>query len=218
MGKMICIEGIDCSGKTSIAKILGEKLNYKFVEKPMLKYFDIDRITYTEIKTKMKKGIIEDFPEDSQDIMFWYQAFNNIIASKFQKYYDIVVDRHYITNAFWNCNDNGNLRNNIDILDSVMNIFGKPDLTVILCVSKETALNRLQERVKYKFGSITEGYGKKDYEREFQKVIHADEFVPYAKKVCENFNMNYLIVDTEGLTSDEVSEIILNHMRSNNLV
>lgn len=215
MGKMISIEGIDCSGKTSIAKLVSEKINYRFIEKPMLKYFEMDRITYTEVKAKMKQGIIEDFPNDSQDIMFWYQAFNNVISAKLQKYFDIIVDRHYITNAFWNCNNDGNLKDNIEILSSVMSVFGKPDLTVILSVSKETALRRLKQRVIRKFGSITEGYGKKDYERELQKVIHAEEFVPYAIKVCEAFNINYLIVDTEEISLEEEAQKIVDYINSN---
>ncbi len=209
MGRMICIEGIDCSGKTSLAKSLSAKLGYSFIEKPMLRYFDMDRDTYTEVKAKMKYRIVDDFLDESKDVMFWYQAFNNIIAYKLRENDNIVVDRHLITNAFWNCNNAGKFRSNVEILDSVISVYGKPDLTIILNVSNSLAEARLYQRVKNMYGTITEGYGRTDYEREHEKIIHAEEFVPFAVKLCERINLKYLVVETDGKTiEDETNQII----------
>lgn len=212
MYKMISIEGVDCSGKTSVAKALSKKLGYNFIEKPMLNFFDLDRKKYSDIKAEMKKRIFNNFhKEDAQDIMFWYQAFNNIIASKIALSKNVTVDRHYITNAFWNCRDDINIRENIELLESLIKYCGKPSLTVILKVSKDSAEKRLFKRCIEKYGSISAGYGKKEYEREHVKVLQADMFPDFAVNLCKKLDLRHVLIDTEGKTiSEEVDEIIDN--------
>lgn len=178
----IAIEGMDGVGKTTIAKRIAEDNGLMYIDKP-LHYFFEDTVEngYADLM-KMANRLYN--VEDSV-IRSWFFGLGNLFC--FRKFQDqgFVVDRHFVSNYFWNGSDESN-----KVYESMINIIGVPDLTIILYATPETRLERLIKRDP----------NDKDISDPEKKVDGYDKML----KFVEQFQMPYLFVNTEGKTIDEI--------------
>ena len=133
----IAIEGMDGVGKTTVCKMLAEKLKFTCVEKPLHFLFD-DSPQSVEQYQKIARRVNES---PDRDFTAWFYGLNNLyLYSKF-KDQNIITDRHIVSNYCWSgaeCNG--------DIYDLLLKKIGHPDFTIILYASPDVIEKRLKQR------------------------------------------------------------------------
>ena len=131
----ISIEGMDGVGKSTICKLLAEKLGYMFVEKPLHYLLDDNNeiFQYQKVAKKVNENPNRNFTA-------WYYGLNNIYLYEKFKNQNIVTDRHIVSNYCWSGTDY-----NKDIYNLILKKIGRPKLTVVLYATPETILNRLKK-------------------------------------------------------------------------
>lgn len=182
----IAIEGMDGVGKSTIGKLLAERLGFLFVEKPLKDLFDEEENIkkYQMIARKVNSSSNRTFTA-------WFYGLSNIYVS--EKYHEknIVTDRHIVSNYCWS-----GTKSNEDIYDMIINKIGKPTLTIILYASPQIIKQRLQKRDTDDKDLLKVNLAESAYE----KMIY----------FCEKKQFNYFVVDTTHMDIDMVIRQIMN--------
>ncbi len=174
----IAIEGMDGVGKTTIAKAIEKDLHYIYIKDPLKELFEIDDSHLIKISDKI-------FNSNNDKLISWYLALGDSYVLSKYKDKNIVMDRHILLNYFWNGNEQTE-----DIFKTQIDMFGKPDLTIILYASPEVRMKRISER----------NPNDPDLQKPNMKQYGYDKMEAFMKK----YDYNYVIVDTENKTIDDV--------------
>ena len=183
----IAIEGMDGVGKTTVAKQLAERNNFRYVGNAIHKLFGIED-RESEIYKIFQAKEDEIFLRSGNDILrAWLCSLGNIYTATQNE--DIVVDRHILSNF----QQNGT-RKNVEIFQTLVKLIGVPDISIILYASPEVRLKRI--------------YDRDNNDKDLSDMnIRTDEYKKMIK-FAEKFNMPYFIIDTEEKSISEiVSEI-----------
>lgn len=187
---VIAIEGMDGVGKTTISKRLAKTLKYIYVDKPLHYLLPGDeKNNYLELNCILRKM----YDLDDSVIKAWMIGLGNLYSCRQFKNKNIILDRHLVSNYFWNGTEESK-----EVFRSLIKIIGAPDITILLCASLQTRKNRLYQRDKndrdIKDSEImVEGYDK-------------------MKKFLEEFRIPYIQIDTDGKNEDEVYRIVLKNI------
>lgn len=174
----IAIEGMDGVGKTTIAKAIEKDLNYIYVKDPLKDLFEIDNSHLIKVSDKI-------FNSNDDKLISWYLALgDNYVLSEY-KDKNIVMDRHILLNYFWN----GNERTE-NIFKTQIDMFGKPDLTIILYASPEVRMKRIFKR----------NSNDPDLQKTNMRQYGYDKMEEFMKR----YNYNYVIVNTENKTIKDI--------------
>ncbi|MBO4532860.1 MAG: deoxynucleoside kinase [Treponema sp.] len=133
----IAIEGMDGVGKTTVCRILAQKLGFTFVEKPLHYIFD-DSPQSVEQYQKIARRVNES---PDRDFTAWFYGLNNLFLHSKFKGQNIITDRHIVSNYCWSgagCNS--------DIYDLLIKKIGMPDYTIILYADPQAIEYRLKQR------------------------------------------------------------------------
>lgn len=192
----IAIEGMDGVGKTTLAKRLAKEYNFEYIEKPLMDFFEIDNIDTKEIYGSFCDKL---YQFNSEIPKAWFFGLGNVYT--FLKYKDknIIIDRHFASNYFWNGTEETNC-----IFKTMIDLIGVPDLTIVLNASIETRNNRLKNR---------DTLDKDIYDPEKQ-VLGSDKMINF----LEDFHIPYVLVDTEEKTKDEIFnevKLIIDRLQEN---
>lgn len=192
----IAIEGMDGVGKTTLAKRLAKEYNFEYIEKPLMDFFEIDNIDTKEIYGSFCDKL---YQFNSEIPKAWFFGLGNVYT--FLKYKDknIIIDRHFASNYFWNGTEETNC-----IFKTMIDLIGVPDLKIVLNASIETRNNRLKNR---------DALDKDIYDPEKQ-VLGSDKMINF----LEDFHIPYVLVDTEEKTKDEIFnevKLIIDRLQEN---
>ena len=184
--KHIAVEGMDGVGKTTVCKLLSKKLGYEFVTKPIHFLTDADDNNWPNYIRA--RDIANN--SDNHDFSAWFYGLGNIYTYELFKNKNIITDRHIVSNYCWSGS-----QSNMDIYDLVLKKIGKPTLTIILYASEETIRNRLLSR------------DTKD--NDFKKVSKTETVYEKMISFCELKHFNYVVIDTNKLSPEEIVDRIL---------
>lgn len=183
----IAIEGMDGVGKTTVAKKLAERNNFRYVGNAIHQLFGITD-KESEFYKYFQSKEDEIFLHSGNDILRgWLCSLGNIYTATQDG--DIVVDRHLLSNF----QQNGT-KENARIFQTLVESIGVPDISIILYASPKVRLNRIYNRNK----------NDKDLS---DKSIRIDEYKKMIK-FAQKFNMPYFIIDTEEKSISEIVEEI----------
>ena len=183
---LIAVEGMDGVGKTEISKHICEHHGFKFIEKPLHYFYnDGPEEKYADLMSVARRmyGINDDV------VMSWYIALGNIYAARMFRDEDVVIDRHLVSNYYWNGNSNTD-----PIFKALIETSGVPDLTILLYASQQTRMERLAKRNK-------NDPDLNDPEKKDDGYIKMVDFL-------KRFNLPHVIINTENMTLDEVKEVV----------
>ncbi|MEZ0290336.1 MAG: dTMP kinase [Sulfolobales archaeon] len=141
MSKLIVIEGIDGSGKTTLAINLIKRLE----ERGFKAYYTYEPYSspFTEalkrVKSVMKTNAVIDALAMSLDRAYHIET---VIKPRLAEGYIVVLDRYYYSTIAYQ----GAMGADIDWLKSLSRVFIKPDISFYLDVSIETAMRRIREK------------------------------------------------------------------------
>jgi dTMP kinase len=182
---IIAIEGMDGAGKTTICKYIEEKYGFVNVEKPTKYMFEKNgKIDYDAFNKELQKI----YKSDNKIRSTFFGAGNLLAVTKFRGR-NIVLDRHFASNYFWNgdiCLDK--------YFEELIRVCGKPDITIFLHATPQTRYKRLLKR------------DRNDLDLHDDSILldGTIENVDFLEK----FALNYAVVETEDRTIGEVCESI----------
>lgn len=187
----ISIEGMDGVGKTTTCKLLAERLNYKFIEKPLHYLFDNSEDSFNEYLR------IRDKVNSNPNRLFtsWFYGLGSIYMYEIFKNDNIITDRHLASNYAWS-----GVNDNLDVYNLLLKKLGKPKLTVILYASKEVIINRLKQRNKS--------------DSDLEKASKSEDIYEKMIRFCKENNLNYLIIDTSNLPPNETVDLIIKELNN----
>ena len=185
----IAIEGMDGVGKTTISKILADKLGYQYVDKPFKFLFEGLHLSDDEIKD-LEWRLYEK--EDEALITLFY-GMGLLYGTRCNSSNNVIYDRHFVSNYYWHGNEETTPLHN-----ELIKLCGVPDLTVLLRASVATRMKRIskrdsQDRDLFNSAMYDDGYGKME-------------------QFLKNSGFNYIVIDTECLTPEEVVDIIIKNI------
>ena len=185
----IAIEGMDGVGKTTIAQELAKRNNYTYIGNAIHQLFGItdkDSSYYKMFQSKED----EIFLRSGNDIIrAWLCSLGNIYTATQVKDKDIIVDRHILSNF----QQNGT-RENRKIYQTLIELIGIPDMSVILYASPEVRLERIYNR------------NKEDKDLRDKSII-TDEYNRMIK-FAEKFKMPYIVINTERKSIENIIQEI----------
>jgi thymidylate kinase len=140
---IVTFEGMDGSGKTSVAKAVAKELNYKYIHKATALLFDENEDGENIPKYLLSREIISVM---SAEIRAYYFALEALIPHLHLKnrYCNIVVDRGVASNYFWSHKTFGD--NCDEFYRLLIEFVGKPDITILLYADEETRIKRISNR------------------------------------------------------------------------
>lgn len=188
---IIAVEGMDGVGKTEISKHICNNHGFTFIEKP-LHYFYNDGAE--EKYADLMKVANRMYDIDDDVLKSWYIALGNIYVARMFKDENIVIDRHLVSNYYWN----GTIDSD-PIFKALIEVSGTPDLTILLYATPKTRMERLAKRDKND-PDLNDPEKKDDG---FEKMIG----------FIQKFNLSHLVINTENMTLDEVKEIVDNEIK-----
>lgn len=185
---VIAIEGMDGVGKTTIAKMLAEDYSFKYIEKPLSYIFDTKILSGNINLREISKNI---YNFNDEILKAWFFGLGNLYTILKYEGEDLIIDRHFVSNYFWNGNERSNR-----VFQVMIDLIGKPDLTVILYASPKTRMKRIYARNK-------NDYDLTDQEKQ---VDGYDKMIAFVN----DFQLPYVIVNTENKSMDEVYQEVTN--------
>jgi len=193
----IAIEGMDGVGKTTIAKELAKRNNFKYIGDSIHQLFGFTDSNSSYCKMFQDKED-EIFLKSGNDILrAWLCSLGNIYTATQVEEKDIIIDRHILSNF----QQNGT-KENVKMYQTLVELRGMPDMSVILYASPEVRLNRIYRRNKE----------DKDLKDSSISVDEYGRMIKFAKK----FNMPYIIIDTEEKSIEDIIQEIENKIIKRN--
>ena len=181
---IIDFEGMDGTGKTTVAVEIARILNFEFVQKPMRMLFDRGQ----EDVTAKILAITNEIDDKNFGALFlgsvqYYQS--KTIQNK-----NVVLDRYLSSNYYHHSNES-----NIKYFDCLVELCEKPDLTIVLYASSEERKKRIMDRN----GSDVDLSRFEDNDLPYEKI----------KSFLERYNMPYMWLDSTKMTKEEVVERVI---------
>ncbi len=178
----IAVEGMDGVGKTTVAKYISDRFNCIYIDKPLhFFYNDGPEEQYADLMRVANRmyGINDSI------IKSWYFSLGNIYAIRQFQNQDIVIDRHLVSNYYWNGDEASE-----PIFRTLIDSIGCPDITILLYATPQTRMLRLHKRDP----------NDPDLEDPDKKDDGHNKMVYFLNK----FEIPYVIINTENKTLDEV--------------
>lgn len=187
---IIAVEGMDGVGKTEISKYICEQHSFTFIEKPLHYFYNDGAEKKYDDLMKVANRI---YDIDDSVLKSWYIALGNIYVSRMFKNENIVIDRHLVSNYYWNGSTDSD-----PVFKALVETSGTPDLTILLYATPKTRMERLKKRNKDD-PDLSDPEKKDD---------------GYNKMICfiEKYNLPYVVIDTENKTLDEVKQMVDNEI------
>ncbi len=188
---IIAIEGVDGTGKTSVATALAKQLNFAYVEKPFQSLVS-SKEEYLMIKKRLNEV-------SNRDALLWFYGMGNVYLKAKHSNDNVVADRYLLSNYSWLANEEADY-----IFDAMVKTTGVPELTVLLTADVKTVSKRLIER---------NGNEKENY-----KTTYIDNIVKRMDIYIKRYKMPVLRINSASYSIDEIVDMIKTKLKSMNLI
>ena len=185
----IAIEGMDGCGKTTVSKILVERLGYQYVDKPFKFLFENLNINESQLKTLEWKL----YETEDEAILTLFYGMGLLYGTRCNYNQDIIYDRHFVSNYYWHGDEE-----TTPLHKELIRLCGKPDLTVLLKASVSTRMNRI--------------YIRNHQDKDLSNCAMYDDGYDKMENFLQNFDFNYIVIDTEYLSPEEEADIIMQNI------
>lgn len=190
----IVIEGMDGVGKSTIAKMLAEKLGYDYVESPLFSLFCTNNKNKADFLDYIEKNVYCD--TNTKLFKAWCTGLGNIFNIQ-NSAPNAVIDRHIASNFFWNYTEESSC-----IFDLLVEIIEKPEITFVLYASPTERRKRIMKR------------GEDDADLLEERLFIDSYDVLY--NCLKKYKFNFEIIDTTNKSINDVLNYIMKYLTNNN--
>lgn len=184
---MVCviigIEGMDGSGKSSIANMISSVCDFEKYEKLIDRFLEQDCNKSNKLMCKLYSGY-------SSNTIALYYLLGYAAAMDEAKNKDIVLDRGFISTYYFSYNEETSA-----IFDTIARMYGFPDITIILYASIEKRIERIRTR----------NNSDNDLSKNRIYIDNYDKFF----EAIEKYDIPYLLINTDNLSLEQTNNIIL---------
>jgi len=185
----IAIEGMDGCGKTTISKILAERLEHKYVDKPFK--FLFENLNMSEVQLKELEWKLYETEDEALLTLFY--GLGLLYGTRCNSDQDVIYDRHFISNYYWHGDEE-----TIPLHKELIRLCGEPDLTVLLKASVPTRINRI--------------YSRNHQDIDLSNCAMYDDGYDKMEQFLQNIGFNYIVIDTEHLLPEDIVNIIIKNI------
>ena len=185
----IAIEGMDGCGKTTVSKILVERLGYQYVDTPFKFLFENLNINESQLKALEWKL----YETEDEAILTLFYGIGLLYGTRCNYNQDIIYDRHFVSNYYWHGDEE-----TAPLHKELIRLCGKPDLTVLLKASVSTRMNRI--------------YIRNHQDKDLSNCAMYDDGYDKMENFLQNFDFNYIVIDTEYLSPEEEADIVMQNI------
>ena len=189
----IAIDGMDGVGKSTVAKILGERINYPVYEQKLVEKIGMDPIFYKKLVKYIESS-------NNKNITSIFYILKSLLDNEEE---NVIAVRSIVSLYYFE-------HNNLDpkLIESILELGIIPDLIVILYAGVEERIKRIKKRNEndpdlVSKEALSEGY---------------DIMLDFVKQ----YNLPYLGIDTTNINIDKVvlllEKIIEGYERSSNKI
>lgn len=179
---LICIEGMDGVGKTTITKYLSQKYNIPLEEKAVKNLLGLTVEQNNKIKEKL-------YTLYSSKMQAWYYLMGYMSVIEDSKNKNLIVDRGFLSTYYFSYDEQNKL-----IFDVMAQTEGFPDLTIVLYATIEERISRIKNR--------------NGNDKDLQKTrLYKDNYQKYFEAI-KKYNIPSIIINTEFLSMEETQDII----------
>lgn len=179
----LAIEGVDGVGKTTVSKIMAERLGCDFAEKPF-------RMLLGEGSgNDIYKGVADRVNRQPAALRAWFYGTGMVCLTERYREQPVVADRYLLSNFAYN-----GAVENAEIFDLLVRRVRIPELTVLLTADDDTVIRRLSER-----GENEPDIGRAHMNRERTELM----------RLClSRYSLPHMIIPTDLLTAEQVCDKI----------
>ena len=185
----IAIEGMDGCGKTTVSKILVERLGYQYVDTPFKFLFENLNINESQLKDLEWKL----YETEDEALLTLFYGMGLLYGTRCNYNQDIIYDRHFVSNYYWHGDEE-----TTPLHKELIRLCGKPDLTVLLKASVSTRMNRI--------------YTRNHQDKDLSNCAMYDDGYDKMEKFLQNFGFNYIVIDTEYLSPEKEADIVMQNI------
>lgn len=185
---IIAIEGADGVGKTTVAKLIAQRLNFIFIEKPLHYLLDNDYKIYIKLRDFFNN-------QDDRNLSAWFYGLNYMLVSNIYKSKNIVTDRYFLSMYSLSYSDY-----NSDIYDLLIKKLEIPVITIILKASYNVIYKRLINR--------------NSLDNDIRKLYDIETLYNKMHECVNKYNIPYIEIDTSNFNEHEVSDIIISKYKN----
>lgn len=191
----IAIEGFDGVGKTTLGMKLAKEIDFLLVEKPLHYLFDDE----SDFSNYIRYRDYINEQSDNHALRAWFYGLGNLYLDHKFHGKNIITVRHLISNYIW-CG----IDNTEPIFDVLVELIGKPSITILLFANQEVITNRLQKR----------NPDDKDLQKVDFYIKSKGKIIGFLKK----HDMPYEEIDTSELNEDVVLKKVLDILKMYDII
>ena len=189
----IAVEGLDGVGKTSVAAMLAERLDFTFIEKPLHFLTDTDGLeNYLRITRKINDSFPPAFTAQ-------FYGLGNLYLRLAEKGRNIVTDRDLCSTWFWNAN-----QETLPYFDYLVEQCGLPDRIVVLYADQKERYKRILNR--------------NPNDPDLQSKVMSNESYDKIKEFIKRYHARYFWIDSSDLTCEETVNTICRKLEEEGLI
>ena len=183
---IITIDGLDGSGKTTLAKKLAKKLNYEYIDKPLYKLFSYNgnNEELYELLYQLQKKVYDE--NDSNSFKCYFTGTSLFYIKTCLGNENLIIDRGLLSAYAFNGDEKSN-----PIFDLLIKYGLFFDLSILLTLSNEKRIERIKKRNINDFDLLN----NKTLELNYKSL---KEFIK------THPNLPIIIIDTNNKNEDEV--------------
>ena len=185
----IAIEGMDGCGKTTVSKILVERLGYQYVDKPFKFLFENLNINESQLKALEWKL----YETEDEALLTLFYGLGLLYGTRCNPDQDVIYDRHFVSNYYWHGDEETTL-----LHKELIRLCGEPDLTVLLKASVSTRMNRI--------------YTRNHQDKDLANCAMYDDGYDKMEQFLQNSGFNYIVIDTEHLVPEDIADIVIKNI------
>lgn len=197
---ILTIDGLDGCGKSTLAKKLAERLNFRYVDKPLYQLFNVtgdDNPLYEPI-CMIQDSIYNK--TESDRLKAWFTGMSLLYIKEVFDSENLIVDRGLLSCYAFNGNQSSN-----PIFECLISFGVWFDLSIFLYASPEVRINRLA--------------GRKANEPDLQDDLIISMSYDSVKSFLKSHDsLPCICIDTDDMNENEVFEFVLNYLKSTRII
>ena len=195
-GMIITIDGLDGTGKSTLAKRLSEELGYEYVDKPIYELFNVkgdNNYLYKEI-SHIQRLVYDE--TDSDVLKSYFTGLSLLYVKECMSDRNLIIDRGLLSAVAFNGDEKSK-----PVFETLLKLGVFFDASILVTASKEERIRRMMLR------------NPNDADLQVSKVLNLNHDRIFAF-LAEHPQLPCKVINTDNLNPDQVFEEAMEYINS----